>query len=95
MYTEYPNWPLCKMLSEDDTLRCFSNHVSKLVLLHVSVSTTSIAVNESVWYLLPPQLQFVSPSGEEFEALQWQLRARMDEGQGEAIYEVGIGGTRA
>lgn len=39
-----------------------------------------------------PKLQFVSPSGEEFEALQWQLRARMDEGQGEAIYEVGIGG---
>lgn len=38
------------------------------------------------------QLQFVSPSAEEFDVLQRQLKARLEEGQGEAIYEIGMGG---
>ena len=47
---------------------------------------------------LPPsppnsQLEFVSPSAEEFDVLRQQMKARMEEGQGEAIYEIGIGGT--
>lgn len=36
-------------------------------------------------------LQFVSPSAEEFDVLQRQLKARLEEGQGEAIYEIGMG----
>ena len=38
------------------------------------------------------QLQFVSPSAEEFDILQRQLKARIEEGQGETICEVGVGG---
>lgn len=39
-----------------------------------------------------PKLEFVSPSAEEFDVLRQQMKARMEEGQGEAIYEIGIGG---
>lgn len=42
--------------------------------------------------VLPSQLQFVSPSAEEFDILQRQLKARIEEGQGETICEVGVGG---
>jgi len=34
----------------------------------------------------------VSPSAEEFDILQRQLKARIEEGQGETICEVGVGG---
>jgi len=39
-----------------------------------------------------PKLQFVSPSAEEFDILQRQMKARIEEGQGETIYEIGVGG---
>ena len=38
------------------------------------------------------QLQFVEPTAEEFDILLTQLKERMDRGQGETIYEIGIGG---
>lgn len=34
----------------------------------------------------------MAPSSEEFELLLTQLKERMDRGQGETIYEIGIGG---
>ena len=34
----------------------------------------------------------MSPSAEEFDILQRQLKARIEEGQGETICEVGVGG---
>ena len=37
----------------------------------------------------------MAPTAEEFEVLLSQLKARMDRGQGETIYEIGIGGERA
>ena len=40
----------------------------------------------------PTQLQYVSPGAEEFDTLQRQMKARIEEGQGETIYEIGVGG---
>ena len=34
----------------------------------------------------------MSPTASEFEKLQSQMKARMSEGQGETIYEIGTGG---
>ncbi len=39
------------------------------------------------------QLQFVAPTAEEFDLLQRQMKARLSDGQGETIYEIGLGGT--
>lgn len=39
-----------------------------------------------------PKLQFVAPTSEEFDILLTQLKERLDKGQGETIYEIGIGG---
>lgn len=38
------------------------------------------------------QFQFVAPSAEEFEIFKRQMKVRLDEGQGESMYEIGIGG---
>lgn len=40
-----------------------------------------------------PQLEYVAPTSEEFEVLLALLKDRIDRGQGETIYEIGIGGT--
>lgn len=34
----------------------------------------------------------MAPTAEEFEMLLTQLKERMDRGQGETIYEIGVGG---
>jgi GTPase len=34
----------------------------------------------------------VSPSAEEFESLQIEMKSRIGDGQGETIYEIGMGG---
>ena len=34
----------------------------------------------------------MAPSAEEFEIFKRQMKVRLNEGQGEAMYEVGIGG---
>ena len=39
------------------------------------------------------QVQFVAPTSEEFDLLLRQMRERLDNGQGETIYELGIGGV--
>ena len=39
------------------------------------------------------QLQFLSPTTDEFDSLQCQMKARISEGQGETIYEIGTGGS--
>ena len=33
----------------------------------------------------------MSPSADEFDGLQRQMKARLEEGQGEAFYEIGVG----
>ncbi len=38
------------------------------------------------------QLQMVAPTAEEFDILAQHMRERLDKGQGETIYELGIGG---
>ena len=37
----------------------------------------------------------MAPTAEEFERLLTQLKERMDRGQGETIYEIGVGGKGA
>ena len=39
------------------------------------------------------QLQYVSPDDEEFEQLKEQMLTQLEEGQGETIYEIGVGGV--
>ena len=34
----------------------------------------------------------MSPSAEEFEGLQSQMKSRISDGQGETMYEIGMGG---
>lgn len=50
-----------------------------------------MSIMYSVCFLL--QLQFVAPSAEEFDFLQRQMKARLGDGQGETIYEIGLGGA--
>ena len=38
------------------------------------------------------QLQYVNPSSEEFDSLVSALKVQMEDGQGEVIIELGIGG---
>lgn len=59
-------------------------HLSPSLCFHLLFSHFSLHLHT--------QLQFVSPSAEEFDILQRQMKARIEEGQGETIYEIGVGG---
>lgn len=39
-------------------------------------------------------MALISPTDEQFDILLHKLKERLDEGHGETIYEVGIGGER-
>ena len=41
--------------------------------------------------MISAQLQYVSPSTEEFEDLVERLKVQLVDGQGEVIYEIGVG----
>ena len=40
------------------------------------------------------QMALISPTDEQFDILLHKLKERLDEGHGETIYEVGVGGER-
>ena len=40
------------------------------------------------------QIALISPTDEQFDILLHKLKERLDEGHGETIYEVGVGGER-
>lgn len=44
---------------------------------------------------MPTKLKFVSPSDEEFESLEKDIKRRLFEGRGEAFYELGLGDSTA
>ena len=72
-------------------------HSAHTPVTHYPLTTTPFTVRTlSPVHYLPPtthtQLQFVAPTAEEFDLLQRQLKARLSDGQGETIYEVGVGG---
>lgn len=39
-------------------------------------------------------MALISPTDEQFDILLHKLKERLDEGHGETIYEVGVGGER-
>lgn len=43
-----------------------------------------------VMYALPPQLKLVNPSQYRFEHLVTQMKWRLQEGRGEAVYQIGV-----
>ncbi len=57
------------------------------------VYTTALQLVTTHTTHTPLQLQFVAPTAEEFDLLQRQMKARLSEGQGETIFEIGLGGT--
>ena len=44
--------------------------------------------------LLLMQLAMISPDDEQFDLLLHKLKERLDEGHGETIYEIGVGGNK-
>lgn len=40
-------------------------------------------------------MALISPTDEQFDILLHKLKERLDEGHGETIYEVGVGGERS
>ena len=76
-----------KAIDSNVTVELF---IVKILLVNVNICHSCVITLICMSNL---QLQFLSPTTDEFDSLQCQMKARISEGQGETIYEIGTGGS--